>query len=66
MDIQDQEARERIIAAGGDPEADRWGNNSDYVYLEIPEDLAFDVDDFNAQLTEFSKATLRSPSAAGS
>ena len=58
MDIQDQATRERITASGGDPNADRWGNNSDYVYLEIPEDMAFDVDDFNAQLTEFAKSTL--------
>lgn len=58
MEINDQQARERIIAAGGDPESDRWGNNSDYVYIEIPEDMAFDVDDFNLQLDEFVQATL--------
>jgi len=58
MNIQDQVSRERIIASGGDPDADRWGNNSDYVYLEIPEDMAFDIDDFNAQLAVFAKTTL--------
>ena len=58
IEIQDQQTRDRIIAAGDDPDADRWGNNSYYVYLEIPEDMAFNVDDFNGQLDEFVQATL--------
>lgn len=58
MEISNQEDRERILAAGGDPEEDRWGNNSDYVYIEIPEDLPFDLDDFLVQMDTFAKAHL--------
>lgn len=58
MEIQDQRSRERIIASGGDPEADRWGNNSDYVYIEIPEDRAFTEAGFSAELDEFVQLTL--------
>ena len=58
MEIRDQANRIRTMAAGGDPDADRWGNNSDYVYLEIPEDRPFNVEDFNLQLDEFVQVTL--------
>ena len=58
MEISNQEDRERIIAAGGDPDADRWGNQSDYVYMEIPEDYPFVLEDFEQQLDEFTKANL--------
>jgi len=53
MEIQDQETRASIIAAGGDPNADRWGNQSDFVYLEFPEDYTVDVEAFNQQLNSF-------------
>ena len=58
MEIQEQASRERILVAGGDPDADRWGNNSDYVYVEIPEGMAFDIAEFNVRLDQFVKATL--------
>lgn len=58
MEIRDQANRERRMAAGVDPDADQWGNQSDFVYIEIPEELDFDVDTFNRQLDQFVKTTL--------
>lgn len=58
MDLQDQSVRASIIANGGDPDEDRWGNQSDFVHLEIPEDLPFNIDEFNQRLDEFVKSTL--------
>lgn len=58
MDIQDQAQRNRRIAAGLNPDVDNWGNQSDYVYLEIPEDMDFDLDAFNLQLDEFVKSNI--------
>ncbi|MFT7471331.1 MAG: putative ABC transport system permease protein, partial [Kiritimatiellia bacterium] len=58
MDISENIRRERRIAAGADPDADNWGNQSDYVYIEFPEDMDVDVADFNQRLDEFVKATL--------
>lgn len=51
--LQEQAQREARIAAGADPDADRWGNQSNFVYVEIPEDLPFDLEEFNARLDEF-------------
>ncbi len=56
--MPDQVTRDSIAANGGDPDRDRWGNQSDFVYLEIPEDMPFDLDEFNQRLDEFVKATL--------
>ncbi|MEX2470242.1 MAG: ABC transporter permease, partial [Pseudohongiellaceae bacterium] len=58
MALLDQANREARIAAGADPDADRWGNQSNFVYLEIPEDHAFDLADFNQRLDEFAQNTL--------
>ena len=58
IELRERLIREQIAASGGDPSADRWGNQSDYVYLEIPEDMPFDVAEFNARLDVFVKATL--------
>ena len=58
IELRDNLIREEIAAAGGDPDADRWGNQSDYVYLEIPESLPFDEALFNARLGEFVRTTL--------
>lgn len=58
MEVSENIRRERRIAAGADPDADNWGNQSDYVYIEFPEDMDVDVVDFNQRLDEFVKATL--------
>lgn len=58
MEVSDSIRRERRAAAGADPNADQWGNQSDYVYIEFPEDMELDVADFNARLDEFVQATL--------
>ncbi|MFT4816258.1 MAG: putative ABC transport system permease protein [Pseudohongiellaceae bacterium] len=58
MEISENIRRERRIAAGADPDADNWGNQSDYVYIEFPEDMDVNVADFNQRLDEFVKATL--------
>lgn len=58
MALQDQAQREARIEAGADPDADRWGNQSSFVYLEIPEDLPFDEAEFNQRLDEFVQNTL--------
>ena len=46
MAILDQANRESRIAAGVDPDADQWGNQSYFVYIEFPEDMEFDADTF--------------------
>lgn len=56
--IPDQEVREARIAAGADPDADRWGNMSDFVQLKFPADMEVDVDEFNQRLDDFVKASL--------
>ncbi|MFK7864522.1 MAG: FtsX-like permease family protein [Pseudohongiellaceae bacterium] len=53
IELRDALSRERILASGGDPDADRWGNQSYYVYLEFPESMNVNVDDFNKQLDDF-------------
>jgi len=58
MEVADSIRRERRAAAGADPNADQWGNQSDYVYIEFPEDMQLDVADFNERLDEFVQATL--------
>ena len=58
MEITEQRQRARRIAAGLNPDVDNWGNQSDYVYLEIPEDMEFDLDSFNQQLDEFVKSNI--------
>lgn len=57
-ELRDAAERARVAEAGGDPNADNWGNQSDYVYLEIPEDLPFDEDAFNQRLDEFVQTTM--------
>lgn len=58
MELQEQFRRESRIAAGADPDADQWGNQSDFVYLEIPEDMPFTEADFNERLDAFVQSTL--------
>jgi putative ABC transport system permease protein len=58
MEVRENEIRERRIAAGSDPDADQWGNQSDFVYIEFPEDMDLDVDAFNQRLDQFVKTTL--------
>lgn len=58
IELQDAVVEEQIAAMGGDPSADRWGNQSDNVYVEIPEDLPFNVADFNERLHEFVATTV--------
>lgn len=58
MQLQETLQRELITASGGDPDADRWGNQSGYVYLEIPESLPFDVAEFNQKLDNFVRTTV--------
>lgn len=58
MEVSDARRRERRAAAGSDPNADQWGNQSDYVYIEFPEEMDLDVDEFNERLDEFVNSTL--------
>ncbi|MDP6095649.1 MAG: ABC transporter permease [Gammaproteobacteria bacterium] len=58
MAIPDQEVRENRIAAGANPDTDRWENQSDIVYVEFPEDMEVDVDEFNQRLDDFVKAYM--------
>lgn len=58
IELREALTRERILASGGDPDADRWGNQSYYVYLEFPEEMDVNVDDFNQQLDNFVNSTL--------
>ncbi|MFT4862634.1 MAG: putative ABC transport system permease protein, partial [Pseudohongiellaceae bacterium] len=58
MEIPDQMSRENRIASGADPDADRWGSQSDFVYLKFPDDVAVDVAEFNRRLDDFVKQTL--------
>jgi len=58
MEIQDREVRESVIAAGGDPDADQWGNQSDFVHLEFPEGMEVDIDEFNQRLDDFVQAYM--------
>ena len=58
MEIRDNANRRRRIAAGVDPDADQWANQSSYVYIEIPEDMEFDQESFHQELNEFVQATL--------
>lgn len=58
MALMDQYRREARIAAGADPDADQWGNQSDFVYIEIPEDMPFDEAEFNQRLDAFVQNTL--------
>lgn len=53
IEMPDALIRESIAANGGDPDQDRWGNQSDFVYMEFPEDMEVDVDEFNQRLDEF-------------
>lgn len=58
IEMPDNLIRQSIAENGGDPDQDRWGNQSDFVYIEFPEDYDLDVDDFNQQLDEFVNNTL--------
>ncbi len=58
MEMLEQYRREARLAAGADPDADQWGNQSDFVYIEIPEDMPFNEADFNQRLDAFVQNTL--------
>lgn len=58
MAMQQEFQRQARIEAGVDPDADQWGNQSNFVYVEIPEDMPFDLADFNRQLDEFVEAVM--------
>ncbi len=58
MAIREERIRQSRIAAGADGDADQWSNQSEYVYLEIPEDRVFDQEEFHQELEEFVQATL--------
>lgn len=58
MAIRDESRRLSRIAAGIDPNADQWQNQSEYVYLKIPQDRDFDLESFHQELDEFVQATL--------
>ncbi len=58
MALPDQQSRENRIASGADPDADRWGNQSDFVYLKFPDDMDVNVAEFNKRLDLFVKETL--------
>ena len=58
IEMPDALVREEIIANGGDPDQDLWGNQSDFVYIEFPEDMEVDVDEFNQRLDEFVQNTM--------
>lgn len=58
MELKEQARRQRRIDAGLNPDVDNWGNQSDYVYIEIPEDMEFDQDSFHRQLDEFVKSNI--------
>ncbi|MFK7863747.1 MAG: FtsX-like permease family protein [Pseudohongiellaceae bacterium] len=58
MAIQEAYVRSLRIEGGSDPDADRWGNQNDFVYLEFPEGTAVDVPAFNARLENFALTTL--------
>lgn len=58
IEMPDNLIRQSIADNGGDPNQDRWGNQSDFVYIEIPEDYDFDLNAFNLELDEFVQNTL--------
>ncbi len=58
MEIRENATRQRRIAAGIDPDADQWQNQSNYVYIEIPEDMEFNLESFHRDLAAFVQATL--------
>jgi putative ABC transport system permease protein len=64
MAMQQEFQRQARIEAGVDPDADQWGNQSNFVYVEIPEDMPFDLADFNRQLDEFVEAVMPADRAA--
>ncbi|NKB34436.1 MAG: FtsX-like permease family protein [Pseudomonadales bacterium] len=64
IEMPDELIRQSIAENGGDPNQDRWGNQSDFVYIEFPEDYNLDVADFNLQLDEFVQNTMPEERAA--
>lgn len=58
MAVQEAYVRAIRIDSGSDPDADRWGNQSDFVYLEFPEGTIVDEAAFNVRLDEFVANTL--------
>jgi len=58
MEVQEREVRAAVIANGGDPDADQWGNQSDFVYIEFPDGVDVDVDAFNQRLDDFVQAYM--------
>ena len=64
IEMPDELIRQSIAENGGDPNQDRWGNQSDFVYIEFPEDYPLDVAQFNTQLDEFVQNNLPPERAA--
>ena len=64
IELPDELTRQAIAANGGDPDQDRWGNRSDFVYMEFPEDYDLDIAEFNAQLDEFVNNSMPEERAA--
>lgn len=58
MAMQEAYVRSLRIEGGSDPDADRWGNQNDFVYLEFPEGSPVDEAAFNARLENFAANTL--------
>ncbi|MEX0618824.1 MAG: FtsX-like permease family protein [Pseudohongiellaceae bacterium] len=53
MAMQEQRTRDNIAQSGGDPDADRWGNQSDYVFIQFPENTEVSAAAFNERLDQF-------------
>ena len=64
IELPDDLVRQSIIENGGDPNQDRWGNQSDFVHIEFPEDYPLDIAQFNDQLDEFVQNTMPEELAA--
>lgn len=64
IELPDDLVRQSIIENGGDPNQDRWGNQSDFVHIEFPEDYPLDIAQFNDQLDEFVQNTMPEERAA--
>jgi len=58
IEMPDELVRQEILANGGDPDQNLWGNQSDFVYVEFPEDMEIDEAEFNQRLGEFVQSTL--------
>ncbi len=58
MALQDQSNREARIRAGSDPDADRWGNQNNFVYLRFADDMEVDEAEWNRRIVEWSQGVL--------